>query len=188
MLLHKRITLLSPDNWEDKNDAYYLRQYKKKMKYKTVLACCFSTCPETFHHWKVFASGPSGVCIEFDKAKLLDAVYEVEGIASRKVEYLLIKENVKRNVRDWPFLKRNAFHDEREFRIIYKDADVKKEFLSIPIELSCINKITVNPWVHKSLADSTITAIRKLLPSSRIIVHPSNLIENELWKQCIHAD
>ena len=67
MLQQKHITLLSPETWEDWNDAYYLEQYRQASKLHSVLAVCFSACGETFHHWRVFSSGLSGVCIEFDK-------------------------------------------------------------------------------------------------------------------------
>ena len=40
-LLHKRkITLLDPASWDDKNDSHYLAQYKEKRKLKSVLALC----------------------------------------------------------------------------------------------------------------------------------------------------
>src|SRR5438045_1515201 len=68
MLAKKRITLLSPDTWEDRNDAYYL--YQQELRFRSVLAICFSMTSETFHHWRIFSHGVSGVCIEFDKARL----------------------------------------------------------------------------------------------------------------------
>ena len=42
-LVHKRLTLLSPTSWEDRNDAYYIERYKETKKLKTVLALCFTT-------------------------------------------------------------------------------------------------------------------------------------------------
>jgi hypothetical protein len=71
ILQQKHITLLSPATWEDWNDAYYLERYKQESKLRTVLAACFSERGETFHHWRVFSNGSSGVCIEFDKRSLL---------------------------------------------------------------------------------------------------------------------
>lgn len=42
-LLHKRkITLLDPASWDDKNDSHYLTLYKEKRKLRSVLALCFS--------------------------------------------------------------------------------------------------------------------------------------------------
>jgi len=70
VLAKKHITLLSPETWEDRNDAYYLERYRDERKLRSLLAICFSLHRETFHHWRVFSSGSSGVCIEFDKEKL----------------------------------------------------------------------------------------------------------------------
>jgi hypothetical protein len=37
-ILHKKhITLLSPDTWEDRNDAYYLERYQLESKFRSVL-------------------------------------------------------------------------------------------------------------------------------------------------------
>jgi hypothetical protein len=74
LLDKKKITLLDPKSWDDSNDSYYLSQYKEKKKLKSVLALCFSQTAETYHHWRVFSSGPSGVCIVFDREQLLGAL------------------------------------------------------------------------------------------------------------------
>lgn len=57
MLSAKKLTLLDPNPWDDKNDSYFLEQYKSKRDLKTVLPLCFSMAPETYHHWSVFAEG-----------------------------------------------------------------------------------------------------------------------------------
>jgi hypothetical protein len=70
-LLNKKIVLLNPSSWEDRNDSHYLERYKADKKLKTLVALCFSKKRETFHHWKIFSGGPAGVCVEFDKDMLL---------------------------------------------------------------------------------------------------------------------
>src|SRR6187455_3028495 len=74
LLSERRITLLSPESWEDRNDAYYLERYKDVRARKSVLAVCFSMRQETFHHWRIFSSGSAGVCIEFDRERLLSQI------------------------------------------------------------------------------------------------------------------
>src|SRR6185437_17104819 len=74
MLSEKKLTLLDPNSWDDKNDSYFLEQYKLKRKLKTVLALCFSMAQETYHHWSVFADGSAGVCIQFKRYGLLNAI------------------------------------------------------------------------------------------------------------------
>jgi len=92
MLSNSHITLLSPDTWEDRNDAYYLEQYGIRSKLGSVLAACFSTCRETFHHWKVFSNGSAGVCIEFNTNKLLKAFPAKDGFVTGNVCYRLLRD------------------------------------------------------------------------------------------------
>src|SRR5262245_38587699 len=97
MLHEKHITLLSPETWEDRNDAYYLERYQAQGKLSSVLAVCFSLRGETFHHWRVFSSGSSGVCIEFDKDMLLRSFAGKMGFRHRAVEYRWIQDLKKKN-------------------------------------------------------------------------------------------
>jgi hypothetical protein len=42
MLRSRSITLLNPATWDDRNDAYFMAEYKRKVDAKTVLALCFA--------------------------------------------------------------------------------------------------------------------------------------------------
>jgi hypothetical protein len=55
MLRARKITLLDPNTWDDKNDAYFMAEYKRQKGLATLLALCFADCDETYHHWRVFA-------------------------------------------------------------------------------------------------------------------------------------
>ena len=131
ILNNKKLTLLDPQSWEDKNDSYYLNLYKNKMGFKSVLALCFTEALETYHHWKVFSGNSSGVCIHFDKNKFLSKLNGVAEIRSGYVIYKkLDKVKIKlRPIDKLPFLKRYAFRDEIEFRLIYqsKSKEVNKK-------------------------------------------------------------
>ncbi|SRR5579862_128969 len=185
MLSRQCITLLGPTNWEDRNDAYYLEKYKANKQLKTLLACCFSTKRETFHHWKVFSNGPSGVCIEFNSHKLLSMVETVEGISFRPVSYRLIKHNQNPSLGAWPFLKRKAFEDEGEFRIIYENPFIEKKTKEIRFDLECIEKITLSPWMPKPIAKSVAKVIRDIKHCEDITVVGSSLLESSGWKNCL---
>jgi hypothetical protein len=71
ILKRQTITLLNPATWDDRNDAYFMSEYRRIKQAKSVLALCFTTAPETYHHWRVFSHGGDGVCIEFDHQKLM---------------------------------------------------------------------------------------------------------------------
>ena len=74
LLQDKKLTLLSPSLWEDRNDAFYMGEYKSKKELQTLLALCFTESDETYHHWRVFTHGSDGVCIHFKREALLAAL------------------------------------------------------------------------------------------------------------------
>lgn len=142
ILSQKRITLLSPETWEDRNDAYYLERYREEMKFRSVLAICFSTKIETFHHWRIFSHGSAGVRVEFEREKLLQAINGMSGFRSGKVMYKYIRElqEEKPNIQDWPFLKRKPFEAEAEFRIVYQTKKDARRSMDVPIDISAIKQ------------------------------------------------
>jgi len=187
VLVQRRLTLLSPETWEDRNDAYYLERYREEKKLKTLVAMCFSARGETFHHWKVFSSGSSGVCIEFDKSRLLKAFPISSGFCYKDIQYRFVETVNKQRpeVDMWPFLKRKAFKDEGEFRIIYEDTAVHEHTKSVKIDLGTINKVTLSPWLPDAVAESIQTLIKTIKGCERLSVNRSTLIDNSGWKKAI---
>jgi hypothetical protein len=113
LLTERQITLLDPQTWDDRNDSHYLRLYRKRSNLQTVLALCFAQANETYHHWRVFASGSSGICIHFNRDELLETVKSRHGIRCHTVRYLTLGQLRAKEitVRELPFLKRYAFGD-----------------------------------------------------------------------------
>jgi hypothetical protein len=190
ILANSHITLLSPDAWEDRNDAYYLERYRQKRRLSTVLAVCFSACRETFHHWKVFSSGNAGVCLEFDRSKLLEAFPDDQGFVHGMVEYRLIKnlKEKRATVNTWPFLKRKPFSDEREFRILYESSVENIRSKPVKIDLTSIQKVTLSPWLNESVAKSVVKIIKQLRGCERMDIRPSSLLDNARWRKALGAE
>ena len=184
LLRERKITLLDPASWDDKNDSYFLSLYREKRKLKSVLALCFTPAFETYHHWRVFAEGSSGVCITFDQNKLMKAVKKQHGVTARNVRYLTLNDIRDDNIRtrNLPFLKRSAYGDEREFRIIYESPDQEHSALNIDVPLSCIERITLSPWIPKVLSDHVKPTIKDIDGCQSLKVFRSTLISNERWK------
>jgi hypothetical protein len=184
LLGEKKLTLLDPQTWDDRNDAYYLRLYRDGKKMETVLALCFTQASETYHHWRVFANGPGGASISFKRKELLSAVKKRPGVRIGSVRYSMLKEirSKRPSLQELPFLKRYPFEDEREFRIIYQSS-AKESHLDIPISLSCIDKVTLNPWLNKTLFDRVKEMLLSLKGCEGIRVSQSTLISNEQWKK-----
>jgi hypothetical protein len=187
ILFRRRVTLLSPETWEDRNDAFYLERYREKKNLRTLVAICFSSRGETFHHWKVFSSGSSGVCIEFDKNTLLKAFPSSRGFRFGDIDYRFVA-TVKKNkpeVDKWPFLKRKAFKDEGEFRIIYENQTGLERVKLVDIDLGAIKKLTLSPWIPDAVAESVQALIKTINGCERLPVNRSSLINNSDWKKAI---
>jgi len=184
LLNEAKITFLDPATWDDQNDAHYLAMYKQKRKLASLLAVCFTQANETYHHWRVFASGPSGVCIRFRRGTLLAAVKGHAGITARAVTYAKIDQIRPRgiSVNDLPFLKRSAFEDEDEFRLIYESKSKKQRTLDLPVPIACIDRILLSPWMHPSLVKHVKTTVRGISGCRTLTITRSSLISNEDWK------
>lgn len=185
LLKNEKITLLDPSTWDDKNDSYYLTLYKEKKKLFSVLALCFSDAQETYHHWKVFAGNNSGVCIRFKKALLLNSIKKVNNIKHGPVDYRLLKD-LKKNkpmISELPFIKRYAFRDECEYRIIYEEKTRSIKSKDIKIDLKCIHKIVLSPWMPKAIVKSVKELIKSITGCSEIEMFATSLNENRQWKR-----
>ena len=183
LLSHKKITFLDPETWDDRNDSHYLRLYRERKKVQTVLALCFTQASETYHHWRIFAGGSAGACITFKRQELLSALQKEDGLRSGSVEYRKLK-GVRRQalaVERLPFLKRYPFEAEREFRIIYESGD-NKSYHDVAIPLSCIDKVTLSPWLNQTLFVGVRKALASIKGCGKIRISRSTLISNEEWK------
>jgi hypothetical protein len=184
LLKNRAVTLLDPKSWDDRNDSYFLSLYKEKMALKTVLAVCFTEIGETYHHWRVFADGSSGVCITFKHDALINAIKKNAEVRVGPVEYVTIEKLKGMNLRikKLPFIKRYGFQDESEFRIIYANKVSIHDTMDIAVPLDCIEKISLNPWIPKALADSLKDTLRSIEGCKKIKISRSNLIDSAKWK------
>ena len=190
LLQRKKLTLLSPKLWDDKNDSHYIKAYKRRKRLKSVLALCFTEASETYHHWRVFSGGSSGICLEFDKGKFLSALdglapSERRDITTKRVQYKKINElrEALPELADFPFLKRYPFRDEKEFRIIFEDKRNAVETKEFDIQLSSIRRLIMNPWMPKSLFETVKELIHSIDGCEKLVITRTTLVENEEWKK-----
>jgi hypothetical protein len=186
MLVHRRLTLLDPSSWDDKNDSYFLSLYREKRKLKSVLALCFTRAGETYHHWRVFAPGSAGVCVQFDATKLMaSCMSSVDGMRAETVQYLTLpKIRAKRlEIGALPFLKRAAFETEDEIRMLWESDIEEKKSLPVPFRLDAIKRITLSPWVHPILGTQVIGLLRTIEGCGKIKFVKSTLIGNAEWME-----
>jgi hypothetical protein len=186
ILRNRCLTLLSPVTWDDRNDAFFMAEYKRLKEAKTILAICLAVREETYHHWQVFSRGADGVCLEFDSEKLRSAFNRAEGVRHRMVDYQLITQVNKMSDVDLdrlPFMKRWPYGDEREYRAVYIDKDKELPTYAVSIGLNAITRITLSPWLAPSLVPVVKEALKSLPGCSGLRVYRSTLIDNDEWKK-----
>ena len=185
LLYTKKITLLDPSTWDDKNDAFFLDQYKIFKKASAVLALCFTQGAERYHYWRTFSNGTDGVCVHFDKDSLLSAFQDGDRIRSKQVRYEQVKDigALQLNIDELPFVKRWPYRDEKEFRILYLDKKSRVESREYNIDMGCIRKITLSPWMPVMLKESVRRTLHAIDGCSKLQMSQSTLIENETWKK-----
>lgn len=185
MLRRKKLTLLSPSSWDDKNDSHFIELYRERKELATVLALCFTEKGETYHHWRVFSSGSGGVCIKFHRKALLDHLSTFKGVRFGHARYAMIDRlrNQAPVLDDLPFLKRYAFSDEEEFRVIYEGANANRDEKDFSLPLSCIAKISISPWAPETLGIAITETIKSIPGCEGLQVGRSSLINNKEWKR-----
>lgn len=189
LLTHRELTLLDPMSWDDKNDSSFITLYKEKCELKSILALCFTKASETYHHWRVFAAGSSGVRIQFDESLLRVAARRIPNLKFQEVEYLTIRQLREQVVpkEKLPFLKRYPFHPEQEMRLLWESSTEERRHLAVPIELSVIERITLSPWLHPALVEDVKALVKRIDGCASIKVYQSTLISNDDWLKCGEA-
>jgi hypothetical protein len=190
MLLNKNLVFSNPKYWDDKNDTELLEIYRQKKignnkDKNTLFALCFLNDHETIHHWKTFADGICGCCIEFDKAKLIKLFCEPKsaGVKFGSVIYKKLDDAIDGAIDDCedmiPFKKRWPYRFEKEFRAIWiGDTDC---YQIKNIDLTMITKITIS----QKMPENTYSAVRDHLKcldiGSETVINRSTIYENKCW-------
>lgn len=184
-LAQQQIVLLSPSKWDDLNDVRFMELYRAHAKVGSVLALCCTLATETYHHWRVFTAGMEGICLEFERRSLENGLHGVPGIDMRKVDYLKVSDLEALNPADagrLPFVKREGFSDEREWRIVLTCDEEAVMAKPVPINLQSINRILLNPWMPPALAENLRGIIRKIPGCESVKIEASRLTNSERWK------
>ena len=183
MLERKKLTLLNPRLWEDKNDSEIILEYKSRKGIENLFALCFSHDDETIHHWKTYSNGPSGCVIEFDAKKLFAILDEIPGLKHGKIIYKKIDDvssKKKIELDDVPFTKRWPYRCEEEYRIIY-ETNEKMDFYEIEFPLSVIRKVTISQQMPEQIYNTIKKHLKGTAKDPDKRISRSNLYENQPW-------
>ena len=181
----EELTLLNPASWDDRNDSFYIEEYARRSGVQSVYALCLANCAETYHHWRVFSHGPSGVCIQFDPVRFRAAIAQVDGLRSDAVQYKTIHDlqRTKPTLNELPFLKRHAFQNEREFRLFYAAEEKGPPIYRIPMPRSAVDRIILSPWLPDTVTNHVKKTLKTIRGCSKVRIYRSTLVENEYWKK-----
>lgn len=186
MFRTRTLTLLDPAAWDDRNDAAFLAEYRRKKGAAAVLALCFFQEQGKWHHWRGYADGMDGACIAFRAPELLSAVDVVPGVMHREVNYKTILDARDNGIAvdDLPFVKRKAYEDEKEYRVVCVDQDEEISLRPFKIDLRCVLKVALSPRLPKSFTASVQRTLKAIDGCSALQVNRSTLLESETWKKC----
>ena len=169
-----------------------MQAYVRRAKTGSAVALCFTDRAETYHHWKVFApgsQGAAGICISFKKSSILSLARR-ETMLYGMVNYKSL-DAIKEGgfeTDEVPFLKRLAFKDEKEFRLVCpcdSEGVISRSFKLPP---DAIQSITINPWMPRVVAASVADTLLELRGERDYKVDQSTLIENEHWTEFASRD
>lgn len=181
LLYRRKLVLLNPDLWDDRNDSKIISKYEER-KGVNLFAICFSATSETVHHWKTFSHGASGCCIEFRPKMLLEIIEKIEGIRHRKVDYKRIKEVGSSQVElDMiPFTKRLPYECEKEYRIIFETTEDIISY-EVDIPLDAIRKIKFSQQMPLQIFKTVKEHLKTVFPNLKAGIYHSTLYENHKW-------
>lgn len=184
-LQRKKLVLLDPQLWDDRNDSEIILEYKKRKDLKNLFAVCFTHGDETVHHWKTFSDGPSGCVIEFNAQKLFKLIDEIPDLRHKKVNYVKLRDiehkDFEMDTEEIPFTKRWPYRCEEEYRIIVENNDDNLSLFEIEVPLSIINKITISQQMPKQIYETIKTNLNKVEGHESKRINRSTLYENARW-------
>jgi hypothetical protein len=184
LLRNRRLALVDPRNWVDRNDIAYLQEYKRRKALKTLVVSCFTTKAEQYHHWKSFADGTDGVCIQFHGKALIDQLARRAGFRCGLVVYKRnnTSDGWSPKTSEIPFLKRLAYRDEGEYRILFEDKEDLVEIKELPLDLNCVSRITISPRLAKGLFQAVKEQLSSISSEPRIPIVQSSILDSALWR------
>lgn len=151
ILKEKKLYLGAPHEWDDQNDGVCIQLFTelRDIKYR-IRATCLTSSPDRFHFWDIYGGRKNGVCLWFDRDKLVGDINNDSTLISNFVEYRSSSDLNNILPEQLPFLKREQYRDECEFRVmrtkeLQGNDDSKFAFSSFSLK-----KIYLNPWLNAS--------------------------------------
>lgn len=180
-LERQKLVLLDPSSWDDKNDTLIIEEYKQQAKIEKLFALCFTHESETIHHWKTFANGSSGCCIEFDGQKLLEIFDKDKSLRHGIVNYKKINDTKPSTfaLKDIPFIKRVPYTTENEYRVIWEGKTGNIFEVEVPLEN--VRRITFSQQIPEPVFETLKAMLARNYPLLNKKIFRSTVYENKTW-------
>jgi len=178
MLQNNRLFLSNPENWTDKTDVHFLKEYAKG---KEVRALCFFKNDETNLIWERYAE--KGCKITFNTELLLKSInknsFEYDNVIYEEQKNFKYETHKNKLLA----LKQLRYENEQEFRIVWTGEKEKKEGTFIKVNPKSIERIIISGDIPENLAKSLIKAIHTITSNTfDKKVFYSWLYNNKVWK------
>ena len=130
---------------------------------------------------------PPGVCIRFDKQKLLACFEKKPGTRFGPLRYYTIDEIVQTPppLKNYPFIKRKPYEDEAEFRIVFEHKSRKLSPKKYALDLSSISRIALGPWNTAPMASTVKDLIQDLPGCEKIRLIRTGVLDSIAWKRAV---
>jgi hypothetical protein len=157
MLFEGKIVLTNPEKWDDKTDVRLMREYAKATG-KAVRAMCLmgnsERVQDSIHHWNSYAVGLLGCRIDFNYSALTEFL-EKENCILQSVQYYgksdVESQTTQFTVDDWPFIKRNAYDAEKEWRILWTGALDAKQNKELVLPTTLVQEVAFRSQLPESI-------------------------------------
>jgi hypothetical protein len=143
---------------------------------------------ETAHHWQVFADNGRGARINFHHDRLLSALDGYPGVRHEPMSYVewrTLEPTIP--IDRFPFLKRQVFRFEQEYRVIAAIPGVSEDSLSyeIPLPCDCLTSIYISGDIPAPYFETLKGIINAAASCKGIPVRHSGLRRNINWDRAI---
>jgi len=181
LLKRKKLVLINPELWEDYNDQATVKIFQELSEKEGVYALCLTDQNETIHHWNAFANGATGCCVEFSPQKLFVMLDTADGMTHGKVQYVRIRDLRKSKFEtcQLPYLKRDPYKNENEYRLIATTDAPQQKLFEIDIDLAAIRRITINNKIPKEEFEQIKAEFLTLAP--KVKIYQSTIYNNTVW-------
>ena len=187
MVVHRRITLLSPSNWADLNDRHGMETFAEQSGVREAYAFCMTGARETSQHWKVFPDSGFGACVIFHRSRMLKGLEKHSTVLHGPVNYRKHAELARLApipTARLPFLKREVFSDEREYRLVATVPDsVALGSKTVGIELDWIQRIVFAANIPRPLVETLEGLVRAQNGCAELNLRFSRMPENQVWAE-----